>query len=181
MRQRFIAYLIGLVLIPVCSCSHNGSKNDLQNAENRILPQEDGTYSLKLDKAACYNDVTDPSGNTAEWKIFISKPGRFKVWLSSATKDTTDLHYANSVRISMLDKQFEVVPACDKIIHASGEYPASYFRADSYMGSFFVSEPGDYTIQVISEKVVAKNTMASSNLTADDTMLMSVFLTPMNR
>ena len=181
MRQRFFAYLIGLVLIPVWSCSHNGSKNDLQNAENMVAQQKDGTFSLLLDKAACYCDKADPSGNTAEWKIVITQPGRFKVWLSSATKDTTDLHYANSVRISLLDKQFEVDPACDRIIHTSGEYPSSYFRADSYMGSFFVSEPGDYVIQVISEKVIAKNTMANSILSAEDTMLMSVFLTPMNR
>ncbi len=165
----------------VWSCSHNGNKNDLQNAGNRILPQEDGTFSLKLDNAACYSDVTNPSDNTAEWIIVISKPGRFEVWLSSATKDTTDLDYANSVKISLIDKELEADPACDKIISNPGEYPPPYFRADSHMGSIFISEPGEYHIQVISEKVIANNTAIQNTSIADDTMLMSVILTPLIR
>ena len=110
----------------------------------------------------------------------LLEPGRFHVWLSSATKDTTDLSYVNSVRISLLDKQLEVDPACDKIIHNAGEFPSPYFRADSYMGSFFVSEPGEYNIQIISEKVIAKNAKTSNTSITDDTMLMSVLLTPLS-
>jgi hypothetical protein len=148
-----------------------------------VLQQEDGTISLKLDKAACYGDAANPWDNTAEWKIVISKPGQFKVWLSSATRDTTNLDYANSVRISLLDDQLKADPACDRIIRNPAEFPSAYFRADSYMGSFFVSDPGEYIIQVISEKVIARNT-AIRNTTyapADDTMLMSVILTPKTR
>ncbi len=138
----------------------------------------DGSLSLRLDKAACYSDVSNPSGNTAEWIIVISKPGSYKVWLSSATRDTTNLHYANSVRISLLDKQLEANPKCDKVIIGTSEVPQTYFRADSYMGTMYIPQPGEYNIQVISEKVIAKNFATQSSSLSDDTMLMSVILTP---
>jgi len=47
------------------------------------------------------------------------------------------------------------------------------------MGSFYLSEPGEYNIQVISEKVIAKNTGTKNASPTDDTILMSVMLTPM--
>lgn len=171
----------GLVILFVWSCNHRGNTGFIQDAENRILQQEDGTVSLALDQAACYSDVVDPSINTAEWYVVISKPGRYKVWLSSATKDTMDLSYANPVRISLSDKQLEVDPACDNIIENSGDVPRSYFRADSYMGSIYIAEPGEYNLQVISEKVIAKNIRSQNTLLSDDTMLMSVQLTPLTR
>jgi hypothetical protein len=181
MRKRSFAFLICLVTLLIMSCSHRKSTKDLQVAENVVLQQEDGTVSLKLDQAASYKDEVNPSNNTAEWDLVISKPGRFKVWLSSATKDTTDLNYANSVRICLLDDQLVVNPSCDRIVKNSGDVPYHYFRADSYMGSFDVSEPGKYNIQIISEKVIAKNSGTKSTSPADDTMMMSVMLTPMNR
>jgi hypothetical protein len=162
----------------VWSCSHLGSTKDLQNAETRISQQEDGTVSLKLDKAACYSDLNNPSNNTADWNFIISRPGRFKVWISTATKDTSALNYANSVRISLLDDHLEVNPACDKIIRNSSDVPYPYYRADSYVGSINVTEPGEYNIQVISEKVTAKVARSQNNSPADDTKLMSVILTP---
>jgi hypothetical protein len=181
MRRRILPYIIGLFIIPVWSCGHLGSTKDLQDAENRILQQKDGTVSLILDKAACYNDAVNPSNNTADWNIVISKPGRFKVWLSSATKDTSDLNYPNSVRISLMDDQLEVNPVCDKIVRNSSDVHYPYFRADSYMGSIYVSEPGEYNIQLISEKVIAKRAESLNTSLADDTKLMSVILTPITR
>jgi hypothetical protein len=178
MKRRVVPYLISLVIIPVLSCGHLGNTKDLQDAENRILQQNDGTISLILDKAACYTDVINPSNNTADWNIVISKPGRFKVWLSSSTKDTSDLNYTNSVRISLLDDRLEVNPSCDKIVRNSGDVHYPYFRADSYMGSVYVSEPGEYNIQLISEKVSAQKTKSLSTSRVDETKLMSVILTP---
>ena len=137
--------------------------------------------SLKLDKAGFYCDLTNPSNNTADWNVVISKPGHFKVWLSSATKDTSNLNYANSVRISLLDDQLEVKPVCDKIVQNTNDVHYPYFRADSYMGSVYVSEPGEYNIQVISEKVTSKTTEFQSTSLADDTKLMSVILMPITR
>ena len=49
-----------------------------------------------------------------------------------------------------------------------------YYRADSYMVSVYVSEPGEYNIQMISERVTAKN----MNTQLADTKLLSVILTP---
>ena len=181
MKQSILPYFIGLVIIPVWSCGHLGSSKVINDAENRILQQNDGTISLILDKAECYSDIVNPSNNTADWNIVISKPGRFKVWLSSATKDTSDLNYANSVRISLLDDRLEVNPACDKIVRNSSDVHYPYFRADSYMGSIYVSEPGEYNIQLISEKVIAKNAESHNTSLVDDTKLMSVILTPSTR
>ena len=181
MKRRISVYFIALVIIPVWSCGHVGIKKDLNEAENRILQQKDGTVSLILDKAACYSDLATPSNNTADWNVVISKPGRFKVWLSSATKDTSDLNYGSSVKISLLDDRLEVNPVCDKIVRNSSDVHYPYFRADSYMGSIYVSEPGEYNIQLISEKVIARNAGSYNTSLADDTKLMSVILTPITR
>jgi hypothetical protein len=181
MRHKQLAYLVCLVLIPVWSCGRTENSKESKEAQNRILQQTDGTVSLVLDKAACYNDVINPSNNTADWNVVISKPGRFKVWLSSATKDTSDLNYANSVRLSLLDDQLEVTPACDKVVRNSDDVHYPYFRADSYMGSVYVSEPGEYNIQLISEKVTVTKVETANTSLAGDTRLMSVILTPMTR
>lgn len=140
-------------------------------AENRIMQKEDGSLSLTLDNAGRYCDVTNPSNNTADWNIVISKPGRFKVWLTSATKDTSDLRYHDSVKISLLDVRLEGNPLVDKIVRNSNEVSYPYFRADSYMGSVYVSEPGEYNLQVISDKVIGPSSVS-------ETKLMAVTLTP---
>lgn len=181
MERKHILYLICLALIPVWSCSRMENKKDNLADENRILQQEDGMVSLKLDKAGFYCDMANPSNNTADWNVVISKPGHYKVWLSSATKDTSGLNYANSVRISLLDDHLEAKPACDKIVQNESGIQYPYFRADSYMGSVYFSEPGEYNIQVISEKVTSKTTEFQNASLTDDTKLMSVILMPITR
>ena len=178
MRTRLFAFLSGLAMILFGSCGQQGNIRDDKESENRIIQQADGTVSLKVEKAACYSDAANPSNNTADWNVVISKPGRFKVWLTSATKDTSALSYSNSVKVNILDDHLEVNPVVDKIVHNSGDVPSSYFRADSYVGSFYVPEAGEYNIQVISEKIIAKNTGSKNVPQIDDTMLMSVILTP---
>jgi len=178
MKSKLFA-IVGLMSFLTWSC---GTKSDNKVVtENAVMQQADGTLSLNMEKATCYNDDVNPSSNTAEWNVVVSKPGRFKVWLSSATKDTTDLSYMNSVKISLLDNQLEVDPACDKIVRNSNEVSYPYYRADSYMGSFFISEPGQYNIQVISEKVLPREAMNNISSGLDDTRLMSVILTPNTR
>jgi hypothetical protein len=181
MKKRFFGYFIMLSLIIFWSCSPSANKKDQKEVDNRIIQQNDGTVSLIMDKAARYCDVGNPSNNTADWNVVISKPGRFKVWLSSATKDTSSLNYQNTVKISFLDDHLEANPACDRIVRDSHEVNFPYFRADSYMGSVYVSEPGEYNIQLISEKVVAKDADSKNNSVAGDTKLMSIMLTPMVR
>ncbi len=178
MRVKSISCIV-LAVIFLWSCG-NRSGNDLSEASNIIHQQPDGTYELKLEKAACYSDDVDPASNTAEWKIHITEPGRYKVWLKSATIDTTDLNYANTVKISFLDNQIEADPVADKIVGDSEEVTYPYYRADSYMGSFYFGEPGEYYIQVISEKVIPYEALNQSQTPAD-TKLVSVNLTPMKR
>lgn len=178
MRIKFLAFAAFAAMLTWSCGNHSGKKGV---AENAVIQQEDGTLSLNLEKATCYNDEVNPSSNTAEWNVVVSKPGRFKVWLSSATKDTTDLSYNNSVKISLLDYQLEAEPACDKIVHNSSEVSYPYYRADSYMGSFYISEPGVYNIQIISEKVLPREAMNNISAGPDDTRLMSVILTPNTR
>ena len=180
MKRKNFAF-ISLVTVILWSCSNQSERKGVNSGENLILQQEDGTISLKLEKAACYSDVVDPSSNTAEWNVVISQPGRYKVWLSSATKDTLDLNYTNAVKVSLLDNQLEADPECDKIIQNSDDVSYPYFRADSYMGSFYISEPGEYSVQVISEKVISKKARNQTASLSDNTRLMSVILTPMTR
>ena len=178
MKRNIYPLICGVSLFLVCSCGRQGTTMNSREADNRIVQQADGTVSLKLDKAVCYSDAVNPTNNTADWSVVISKPGRFKVWLSSATKDTSGLRYSSSVKVNILDDHLEVTPVVDKIVQNSGDVPSSYYRADSYVGSFYVPEPGEYTIQVISDKVISKNAGITNNTRVDDTMLLSVMLTP---
>jgi hypothetical protein len=179
MRRSIIPIISGLTVVLLWSCGQQSTTKNTQDAENRIVQQADGTVSLKIDKAVCYNDAVNPSNNTADWNIVISKPGRFKVWLSSATKDTSGLRYSSSVKVNIMDDHLEVNPSIDKIVQNSGDVPQSYFRADSYVGSFYVPAAGEYNIQVISDKVIAKNAGSKTgDARIDDTMLLSVILTP---
>jgi hypothetical protein len=177
--SRKVFTIVSLVVLLVWSC---GKKSDSDSVSgNAILQEADGTLALNMEKATCYSDNVNPSSNTAEWNVVVSKPGTFKVWLSSATKDTTDLSYTNSVKLSLMDKLLEVNPECDKVVLNSENVAFPYFRADSYMGSLYISEPGEYSIQVISEKVLSKEAMNNRTSAPDDTRLMSVILTPMTR
>ncbi len=148
--------LIAVMGILFSSCNNTGVQTESKNetVQNKILQQSDGSISLKVDKADCYQDKANPSTNTAEWSVLVSKSGRFDVWMSSATKDTTDLMYNNSVKLSILDNRIEAVPACDKIIHNSSDVKYPYFRADSFLGSLYIQDTGLYNIQIISEKIL---------------------------
>ncbi len=175
---------VGLVLVGVLSfysCKNTGDQSVTKDktVQNKILQQQDGTISLKVEKADCYQDKVNPSTNTAEWSVVVSKSGRFNVWLSSATKDTTDLKYNNSVILSILDNRLEARPACDKIIHNSTDVSYPYFRADSFIGSLYIQDTGLYNIQIISEKISPKKIQKEES--TDNSKLLSVFLTPITR
>jgi hypothetical protein len=174
---------VGMMMIGVVffySCNNNGEqkKEMSQVDQNTILQQKDGTISLKVDKAECYHDLVNPSSNTAEWNFVVSKSGRFNVWLSSATKDTTELQYKNKVMLSLLDNRLEAKPGCDKIVHNSSDVSYPYFRADSFIGSLYIQDTGLYYIQVISEKILPEDAKKDESSTLEETKLLSVFLTP---
>jgi hypothetical protein len=167
---------VGLSLLFSCNTGHRSEEKHL--GSNTILQEPDGTISLKLDEADCYSDKVDPSVNTAEWNVVVSKSGRYNVWLSSATKDTTDLRYKHSVLVSVHDARIEALPECDKIVHNSTEVSYPYFRADSFMGSMYIKDPGEYNIQVISEKIVPDDYGRSDMTAADISKLISISFTP---
>lgn len=137
----------GIFFFNSCNTTVKNSNTESSSAEKRILQQEDGTISLKVDNADCYHDMVNPSVNTAEWNVVVSKTGRFNIWLSSATKDTTNLKYKNSVKLSILDNRFEANPGCDKIVQNSKDVVYPYFRADSFMGSLYIQDTGLFNIQ----------------------------------
>jgi hypothetical protein len=180
MRRKLFVWLIliGVTFFYSCDNADRSNGNRKIIAENKIVQQEDGTISLKIDKAECYHDMINPASNTAEWNVVISKSGRFKVWLSSATKDTTDMHYQNSVRLSIHDNQLETLPICDKVFQNSNDVSRPYYRADSFMGSLYIKDTGVYSIQVISDKIIPKDYKADKSSDNDQTKLLSVFLTP---
>ena len=107
------------------SCNNAVRSDENRNivAENKILQQNDGTISLKIDKAECYHDMVNPSSNTAEWNVVVSKSGRYDVWLSSATMDTTDLRYKNSVLLSIRDNRLETLPIVNRVVQNSAMFP----------------------------------------------------------
>lgn len=178
-KKLFVLLIMGGVAL-LYSCNKSGEKKETDNklVQNRITQQKDGTISLNVEKADCYHDAVNPSSNTAEWNVVVSKSGRFNVWLSSATSDTTNLKYKNSVMLSILDSRLEARPACDKIIHNSADVSYPYFRADSFMGSLYIQDTGIYNIQIISEKILPDDSKKDVSSASDGSKLLSVFLTP---
>lgn len=173
--------LMGLILFYGCGNSSKNSERGLSDNHKRIHQQADGTISLALDNADCYSDMGNPSGNTAEWSVVVSKRGRYNVWLSSATKDTTSLNYKNSVLVSVQDNRIEARPACDKIILNSSDVSYPYYRAESFLGSMYIRDTGELNVQVISEKILPKNFNKNEMSGADLSKLISVSLTPETR
>lgn len=183
MRRKIyvLLILVGIIVFNSCKNTDDQKKTDDKVVRNQIIQQEDGTISLKVDKADCYQDLVNPSTNTAEWSVIVSKSGRFNVWLSSATKDTTDLKYDKSVMLSILDNRIEALPACDKIIYNSSDVSYPYFRADSFLGSLYIQDTGLYDVQIISEKITPKDIIEAGTSDSGNSKLLSVFLTPATR
>lgn len=172
---KYLCVLLVLAGAILFSCKSEGDRRKVGKlTQNAIVQQQDGTISLKVDKADTYQDRNNPESNTAEWNVMVSKSGRYNVWISSATKDTTSLRYQNTVMLSVKNDLLEVRPAVDKIISNSTDVSYPYYRADSFMGSLFIQDTGMTSIQVISDKILPGNAVDR----AEDTKLLSVSLTP---
>jgi hypothetical protein len=168
--------MMGFSLMISCNNTDSPGNTGRMIADNRIVQQKDGTISLKIDKAECYHDRENPSTNTAEWSIFVSRSGRYDVWLSSATKDTTDLKYKNSVLLSIRDNRLETRPKVNRVIQNSSDVSRPFYQADSFMGSLYIQDTGVYNVQVISDKILPKEVSGSS--IDDQTKIVSVSLRP---
>lgn len=163
--------------------SCGGGDKNISVKENNNIPRikqsSDGTISLNVEKADCYSDMKDPSGNTAEWHVRVSKSGRYNVWISSATLDTTDLKYKNKVLVSVQDNRIEAKPGCDKIVQDAKDVNYPFFRADSFLGSMYIQDTGVFNVQVISEKILPKDYKLESE--TEIAKLLSVSFTPVTR
>lgn len=180
MKRKYFVWMILMGFILAASCSTGGKPDDRENSagEKNILQQKDGTISLGIDKAACYHDNVNPSTNTAEWNVVVSKSGRYDVWLSSATMDTTDLNYKNSVLLNIRDNRFEKLPVINRVVQNSTEVSSPYYQADSFIGSLYIQDTGIYNVQVISDKILPVDYRASRPATGNDTKILAVSLTP---
>jgi len=136
---------------------------------------------LHVNKAGSYRDKKNPSINTAEWNVVISKSGRFDVWLSSATIDTTDLGYKNKVLLNIRNNVLEIQPVVNKIIKNSSEVESPYFKADSFMGAMYIQDTGLYLVQIISDKILPEDIHDTDEKVIEKTKLLSVTLTPVIR
>jgi hypothetical protein len=180
-RYNIVVALIGIALL--YSCSSSGDHPYLSNnlAVNKVMQQADGSIALHVRKAECYSDKVNPSSNTAEWNVVVSKSGRYNVWLTSATVDTTNLEYENKVLLSVQDNRLEAQPAVDKVIKNSGDVPYPYFRADSFMGSLYIQDTGLFAVQIISDKIIPEDKQEDNSSVHEKTRLLSVILTPVVR
>jgi len=170
--------LMGVALIVSCNNAVRSDENRFLVGENEILQQKDGTISLKIDKAECYHDMVNPSTNTAEWNVVVSKSGRYDVWLSSATIDTTDLKYKDSVLLSIRDNRFEALPIVNRVVQNSSDVSKPYYQADSFMGSLYIQDTGVYSVQVISDRILPKDFRPAGSSSNGQTKILSVSLTP---
>jgi len=182
--RKGLYFLVVIVLVSglLTSCGNTGNTGSGDDvAINKIIQQPDGTISLNLEEAARYSDMSNPSENTAEWDVLVSKSGRYNVWLSTATKDTTDLRYKSKVLVSVHDTRIEGVPAPDKIIRNAEEVSHPFYRADSYIGSMYIKDTGEFHIQVISVQILPKEENNGDISGEDISKLLSVSFTPVKR
>jgi hypothetical protein len=173
--------VIGISFLYSCNNSDKPKIDEYSIAANKVMQEADGSIALHVKKADCYSDKVNPSSNTAEWNVVVSKSGRFNVWLTSATIDTINLEYGNTVLLSVQDSRLEAQPAIDKVVRNSSEVNYPYFRADSFMGSLYIQDTGLYAVQIISDKILPEDSENDSNATGEKTKLLSVFLTPVIR
>jgi hypothetical protein len=182
MRKFISAGIILSILSLSYSCNRSETKIGIsKKGEDKITQGSDGTISLNLEEASRYSDKIDPASNTAEWDFTVIKPGRYDVWVSSITKDTMNLQYTSSVKVNLLDARLEAKPIGNRIVADAKDVEYPYYRADSYMGTFYFEEPGEYSIQLISDKVAPPDENINSSNSSDHTKLKSLILTPIIR
>lgn len=168
-----------------CICLINSCKTTTppvtKSTNGTIKQDESGIISLNIDNADTYADMDDRSDNTAEWNVVVSKSGRYNVWITSETMDTTDLRYKNPVLINVQDKMLQARPDCDRIVVNSSDVQKPYFRADSFIGSLYLQDTGQFYIQVTSEMIIPKDVDVSESTASDIARLISVSFMPATR
>jgi len=173
--------LLGFVLIiAMTACKDNGEmKKESKNAKAENTDGNASGVTLLIKDAALIQVDSNPQYNTAEWHFKVDKAGRYDVWLSSLTCDTSHLKFEENVIITAGDSRLDKRPVGDEIVTGDNTVKAPWYRADSHMGSIFFSKPGEYQVQVISDRV-ERHTADLSDLSVDKhTLINSLILKPM--
>ncbi len=177
MRRMSIILLI-LLVIAAGGCGNRNEVNTSDQVTTSIQEKEDGTIILNINEAYLLQDSLHPDMNTAEWSFNVQHRGRYELWLTSFTKDTMDLRYESPVIVNFCDKRIKAKPIGNEIILDTPGTGDFYYRADSKLGSVYIDKPGDYNIQVVSDKVrPARNYLDRKD--ASHTQLRSLVLKPM--
>jgi hypothetical protein len=175
------AGILGLILIiSMTACKDNsGSNGNNSKARTEADASHSAGVILMINDAALIQVDSNPQYNTAEWHFKVDKAGRYDVWLSSLTCDTSHLQFDDNVIITAGDTRLDKRPVGDEIVTTDNSVKAPWYRADSHMGSIFFSKPGEYQVQVISDKV-ERHASDLSDLSVDKhTLINSLILKPM--
>lgn len=173
-----ITVLAIAVLVGFASCGNEGKGNVANDKEKGDAAANGEGVVLMIADADLIEVDGNPQYNTAEWVFMVEKPGRYDVWLSSLTLDTTQLHYAENVVITAGETKLTKKPVGDQIVTEDKSVKEPWFRADSHMGSIFFSKPGEYPVQVISDRVEAHGNDLSQLSLEKHTLINSVILKP---
>lgn len=166
-------------LIGITSCKQEGASADSgkQGKGDMIALNDDGVV-LRIEDADLLQVDYNPQYNTAEWQFRVEEPGRYDVWLSSLTCDTSHLRYEDKVIITAGDTRLAKRPVGDQIVKDDKSVTEPWYRADSHMGSIFFSQPGEYQVQVISDRVEPHSSDVSRLSVDKHTLINSVILKP---
>ena len=173
-----LAIIMGVTLLLSCNNAQSPGRGNEQHSINKVIQQSDGSIALHVKKSESYRDKKNPSTNTAEWNVVMSKSGRFDVWLSSATTDTTNLGYENKVLLNIHNNVLETLPVINKVVKNTNEVEAPYFKVDSFLGAMYIQDTGQYLVQIISDKILPEDVHIAGDKVIEKTKLLSVTLTP---
>ncbi|MRR21849.1 hypothetical protein EG830_02580 [bacterium] len=167
------------VFFGLTSCnSDNNHNGKAGNGNNDSAGVNSEGIVLSIAEAELIEVDDKPQYNTAEWLFTVEKPGRYDVWLSSLTVDTTHLRFGDDVIITAGETKLEKLPVSDRVVTEDKSIKEPWFRADSHMGSVFFSKPGEYQVQVISDRVGQVASDLTQLSIAQHTLINSVILKP---
>jgi len=179
-RRIIVAFVLGVAIFSgLVSCKNDAGINghEGKNRKGDALVEGEAVV-LNIGEAELIQVDNNPQYNTAEWLFRVEKPGRWDVWLSSLTIDTSQLHFAENVIITAGETKLEKKPVSDRVVTDDKSFSGPWYRADTHMGSVFFSKPGEYQVQVISDKVEPHCTDLSQLSIDKHTLINSVILKP---
>ena len=176
-NQVAVSAVFGLIVLSAFnSCKDNGVAVNDNSGNNDRTKNREVAVTLLITDADLIQVDSKPQYNTAEWNFSVKTPGRYDVWLSSLTCDTSHLRYKEKVTITAGDARIEKRPMGDEIVTNDPSVKQPWYRADSHMGSIFFSEPREYRVQVISDGVIPHSSDLSSLSIDKHTLINSLIL-----